>query len=184
MSSRPSPAGRLLPIAVALACAAAAGVFLPACSDDSPEHPAEPAPPAGSLVTASDCKSGKLAIDGEDPSSVDCVEWTYAGDGTLAVTHVNAGLNCCPGTIAAEIEIIGSAIAITEREGDDAEPCDCLCLFDLDYEFSGLSAGPCTLTFHEAYLPSGAAVLTVTIDLATEPEGSFCVSRDTYPWSI
>lgn len=176
---------RRLFCALALACGGAAAALLLACSEDSPKNPARPGSPSpavGGLVAATDCKPAKLAVDDKYDPDVDCVVWTYDGQGALAIKHVNAGLNCCPGTIAADIQISGAEIEITAREGDDADPCDCLCLFDLDYEFTGIPAGPCTLIVHEIYLPAGAEILSVVIDLAVEPEGAFCVPRSTYPW--
>ena len=60
--------------------------------------------------------------------------------------------------------------------------CDCLCLFDLDYEITNLPPGVYTIRVNEPYLWEGAEVLEFTVDLSAVPSGSHCVYRDHYPW--
>lgn len=153
------------------------------CSVDSVDTGRPPASSGGELVSATGCKSEAYGLL-DLPADRDCILWDYDGEGTLRVTHINAGLNCCPGTIQADIDVDGNAITIAEREGDDSEPCRCLCLYDLFYEFTGIAAEECTISFVEQYLGEGAEPLTVTVDLSLEPQGSHCVQRDDYPWGL
>jgi len=138
--------------------------------------------PEGSLVFTTGCKDPQMLSPGAAPANLDCISWEYDGSGKLSLMHVNAGLNCCPGTIRAEIVIEGDSITITENEGEDSEPCRCLCLYDLGYEITGIEDGTYTLRFVEEYLQPGDGALEVTVDLAAEPEGSLCLPRSSYPW--
>jgi heat shock protein HslJ len=90
-----------------------------------------PEDPLGQLVYATECKDGITAVRYDLPSNQECIVWKYDGSGRLRIIHVNACLNCCPGTIMGEIDIDGFNITISEAEGDDAVPCYCLCLYDL-----------------------------------------------------
>ena len=154
------------------------------CSDEiTPPVDKVPSELSGTLIHASGCKDNIYGFDAGAPTDLDCVTWDWDGSDKLRLVHVNAGLNCCPGTIVGLIGIDGSVITIEETEGDDAIMCRCLCLYDLTYEIAGISGGAITITFIEPYVPDGGEPLTVTVDLGTEPTGSHCVNRDTYPWS-
>jgi hypothetical protein len=151
------------------------------CSDEiTPPGSRSPSDVSGMLVRTTGCK--EIIYGLAAPATLDCVSWDWDGSDTLSVVHVNAALNCCPGTIVGLVNIDGSNISIEESEGDDALMCYCLCLYDLTYEISGISGGEITITFVEPYRPEGAEILTVTVDLEAEPTGSQCVHRDTYPW--
>jgi hypothetical protein len=154
------------------------------CSDEvAPPGGKIPADLSGTLVNATGCKDNIFGVDFDAPVILDCMSWNWDGSDTLSLVHVNAGLNCCPGTIVGLVTIDGSSITIEETEGDDAIMCHCLCLYDLYYEISGITGGEITITFIEPYLDEGAEVLTTVIDLDTEPVGSFCLHRENYPWS-
>ncbi len=154
------------------------------CSDEiTPPVDKVPSELSGTLVHATGCKDIVYEFDAGAPTDLDCVTWDWDGSDTLRLVHVNAGLNCCPGTIVGLVSVVGSVITIEETEGDDAIMCHCLCLYDLTYEIAGISGGALTITFIEPYVPDGGKPLTVTVDLGTEPTGSHCVNRDTYPWS-
>jgi hypothetical protein len=118
----------------------------------------------------------------EPPSGLDCIEWSYDGSGILTIKHINAALNCCPGTITADIEFDGNTILVYEREGDDWEPCHCLCLYDLTYQFNDIEPEVYTVRFIEKYIPAGSEILRLTIDLSSQCEGYHCLSRNAYPW--
>ncbi|MDD3643453.1 MAG: hypothetical protein PHQ19_08340 [Candidatus Krumholzibacteria bacterium] len=161
----------------------AIAILASGCTTDTVDTAREPLPVSGALVASSpECKTDVVGLGPELPSDQDCLTWEYDGEGTLRIVHANAGLNCCPGTIRADVEIDGSEIVITPDEGEDGSPCRCLCLYDLVYELSGISAEEYTITVVEQYLPEGAAILAVTVDLSLIPEGSYCVERGTYPW--
>jgi len=141
--------------------------------------------PAGALLETTDCKeflantSGQLdefAPGQED----DCIEYQYNGANTLILRHINAGFNCCPGEITAEIDFNNSLITITERE--EKQDCRCLCLFDLDYEVINLAPGVYTLRIIEPYVEGGDQVLEVTLELLSATSDSHCLQRNYYPW--
>ena len=118
----------------------------------------------------------------EPPSpDMDCIDYSFE-DGVLHLTHINAGFNCCPGEISADITVEGDMITITEHE--DMKGCHCLCLFDVEYEIENLEAGEYTIRFIELYTEEGDDPLEFPVDLASVPQGDFCVERHHYPWDI
>jgi hypothetical protein len=143
---------------------------------------APPYHPVGFFLGYEGCKEFQrgAVLDGTPPDQ-DCMEYQYDGQSLLLLKHVNAGFNCCP-EIAADISIEDNLITIEEIElsGD----CDCICLFDMDYEIRDLPPGEYTITVVEPYVPEGEQVLEFTVDLVSSPAGSFCVYRDYYPWGV
>jgi len=141
--------------------------------------------PAGALLQRTDCKqflaNASGTLDEFAPGQEDdCIEYQYNGTNTLVLRHINAGFNCCPGEITAEIEFNSSLITITETEREQG--CRCLCLFDLDYEVVNLAPGVYTLRIIEPYLEAGDQVLEVTLELLSAASGTFCLQRNYYPW--
>jgi hypothetical protein len=137
--------------------------------------------PEGSLIGWYGCKSWSKSTPPESATpDQDCLYWEYDGESVLQLIHVNAGANCCPDDIVAEITIESPEITIEEAEVLST-PCYCLCLFDVDYEILGLGPGEYTITILGMYLGS-MEPLQVTIDLAANPSGYFCVERTQYPW--
>ena len=141
--------------------------------------------PAGVLLQSNGCKqfladaAGQLENFAPGPYE-DCLEFHYNGTDTLVLKHINAGFNCCPGEITAEIYFHSSLITITEREQEHG--CDCLCLFDLDYEVVDLVPGVYTLRIIEPYVEEGDQVLELTLELWSATSDTFCLQRDYYPW--
>ena len=137
----------------------------------------------GSLVTYSGCKEFHSAnyINGT-PSSNDCIEYQYDGESVLLIKHVNAGFNCCPDEILAEIRVSGNEIIIEEKEEMDM-PCPCLCLYDLDYEIANLKPGKYEIKVIEPYITEGDDILETVLDLSSATSGSFCIERIHYPWN-
>ena len=139
-------------------------------------------PPIGILLNYEGCKEFPkgASMDGTPPDQ-DCIEYQYDGSNVLLLKHINAGFNCCP-EITTDITIEDNVITIEEIElsGD----CDCLCLFDLDYEIRNLQPGEYTIRVIEPYVPEGEEILEFTVDLVSSPSGSYCVYRDFYPWGI
>lgn len=138
---------------------------------------------SGSLVGWSGCKSWSKNTppDSAQPDQ-DCIYWQYDGESVLQLLHANAGANCCPDDIIAEISISGAEIVIEEQEVL-THPCYCLCLFDVDYEIVGISPGEYTITILGLYL-DGMEPLQVTIDLVANPTGYYCIERTVYPWGV
>lgn len=139
--------------------------------------------PEGTLVSWFGCKSwSKSAPPDSAAPDQDCLYWEYDGQSVLDLLHMNTGANCCPEEITGEITIQGFEITIVEDEILEA-PCDCLCLFDVSYEIEGLSPGEYTITILGLYLRD-MDPLQVTIDLAANSSGYFCLERTEYPWGV
>lgn len=141
--------------------------------------------PVGMLTGNSGCKgtqdTGTGQLEGVFASQArDCFQYQYDGSGTLTLTHVNAGFNCCPGEISATVSFIGHQIVISEFES--AAECHCLCLYDLNYVLEGLEPGVYTIRFVEPYMDDGDEVLEFSVDLSSAVSGERCINRTTYPW--
>ena len=135
--------------------------------------------PAGSMTGVSDCL---IPFDVNFvPDTDDCVAFSYDGEGTLLVSHLNTAFNCCP-IISAEITISGDTVVIEEIESLDQGGCSCLCLFNIDYEITDLSPGEYTLKLLGNYLAPGAEPLEAQINLNSTPTDTICVFRGFYPW--
>jgi hypothetical protein len=95
------------------------------------------------------------------------------------LTHVNAVFNCCLDSISADIQYPrdpANVIAITEIEFAD-NPCDCLCLFDVDYTIPIIISGTYTIKVIGVHLGPQYEVLEVTIDLTEPISGEECIVR-------
>ena len=165
------------PVLCLLAGALAVVLALLAEGCSSPSGP----DPVGRLVARTDCKSfGAPGAAAASPSSRECVEYDYDGRGRLKLKHVNAGFNCCPGTISATVEVSNGDILIKERESSSL--CDCDCLYDVDYEIAGLAGGTWRISVIGPYQPDGDPPLEFLVDLSQASSGSYCVERTRYPW--
>ena len=71
-----------------------------------------------------------------------------AGTGTLGVVHTDATHNCCAEAdeIVIALEVDGTTIKLTEA-ATVANPCRCLCCFDVEATLSDLDAGTYTVEF-------------------------------------
>jgi len=141
--------------------------------------------PTGALLESNGCKqflsNASGPVDEFAPGQhEDCIEYRYNGTDILVLRHINAGFNCCPGKITADIEFSGNMITITEIEAEQA--CDCLCLFDLDYEIINLAHGEYTIRIIEPYIDPPDQVLEFTLQLLSETSGHYCLQRNYYPW--
>jgi hypothetical protein len=136
--------------------------------------------PVGTLLRYGDCKNWPAAGTPGTTRGSDqrCIEYRYDGR-KLELKHVNAGFNCCPGDIGAEIRVAGNVITITEREA--AAGCHCLCLFDLDMLIEDLPAAEYFIQVHEPYIRDGEP-LQFSVRLAAGTSGAYCRPRTDYPW--
>jgi len=135
---------------------------------------------SGELLTHSDCKSNLKTT--AEPDSLSCAVYSYdAATKVLQLTHINAGFNCCPGTLSCSFKLLGDTIRITEEEQEAL--CSCNCLFDMEMEISGVERSSYVIEFIEPYAGDMDALL-FEIDLAAETDGSFCVTRKSYPWGM
>jgi len=139
---------------------------------------------SGAVVGNGPCKTFVKTADVDTiPSNQDCIEYTYDGEGTLQLRHINAGLNCCP-VIVAEFSLTPESITITQIDSLYMGGCDCLCLFDIDYLITGVPPGVYTLVVDEVITFQGEDPLEFPIDLTTATSGIFCVEREYYPWGF
>ena len=154
------------------------------CGDERlTESGEDPAQPYGSLLSAGGCKDFIADRAVVDPSLYfDCFEYSYDPAGELLLTHINAGLNCCPGTIQADISIEGRTITISEREGPDAPWCHCLCLYDIEYRFTDISPGRWTIVF-KGPCTGDEEDLQGEVILDTAGNDLICLERFIYPWN-
>jgi hypothetical protein len=144
-----------------------------------------PSSPTGSLIDYEGCKD--FSIGGATdtiPPDQDCMAYQYDGAGVLLLLHVNAGFNCCPTEILADVTIEDDIITIVEDESLEGGGCFCLCLFDVNYRIEDLPPGEYTIRVYGMYLDEGDQILEFTVDLASLPSGAHCVYRDYYPWGI
>jgi hypothetical protein len=141
--------------------------------------------PSGTVLGSEGCKEfQKEVLADSTPPDQDCIQYQYDGEGVLLLKHVNAGFNCCPDEILADITIVENVITIGEGESLEDGGCDCLCLFDVNYQISDLPPGEYTIVVHQLHLIEGDEILQFTVDLVSSPSGSHCVHRDHYPWGI
>ena len=127
-----------------------------------------------------DLKSGTETLQLAD--NLSCAEYTYDDtDKKLIINHLNAGFNCCPESLYCTVSLQNNLIIIKELE---VEPlCDCLCLYDLVIEIEEVAKKKYQIEIQEPY--SGEQdKLIFSVDLSANTSGSFCATRDSYPWDI
>ena len=136
----------------------------------------------GKLTSFTNCKSFKNFYASDSvASNYSCAEFTYVNN-TLSITHINAGFNCCPGSLDADISFANDTITISEYETESA--CDCNCLYDLEFEIYNLETSVYHIVFDEPYIVSQNEELNFNISLIDSVQGSFCVERSHYPWGL
>jgi hypothetical protein len=133
--------------------------------------------PHGYAVNTGDCKGSGAAPSAQSVAGLTCITYEYDNQGTLSLTHQNAGLNCCP-VPTLTVAIDGNTITV--NESDDGL-CDCYCLYDIAYRVENLPPGQYRIIVNEA-IPGGGEPLDFAVDLVQSPSGQFCVDRSNYPW--
>lgn len=143
--------------------------------------------PVASLESYHGCKTFNEEISASSLVSLfydqnqDCIEYQYNGDSVLEIRHINAGFNCCPGTIVAQININDNIIVIKESETEQG--CFCQCLFDVNYKIEGLMPGKYTIKIIEPCTSDQDEKLEFVLDLFRATSGTHCVDRNHYPWT-
>ena len=140
-------------------------------------------PAAGTLLSYNGCKTFQRDTDKENPQNdprKECLEYEYDGTDVLYLNHINAGFNCCPGKIVAEIDIKNNIITIIEKETDPS--CRCLCLFDVKYKFLNLEQGEYRIRIEGPCHSEAEKALEFTLKLFSPLSGIHCVNRTNYPW--
>jgi hypothetical protein len=120
----------------------------------------------------------------------ECIEWEYdTGDGTLRIRHVNSGFNCCILGVTADVAVNRDTILIHEFEQLDDGGCRCLCLYNLEFSAAVIDPGAYVMRVSGPYMApwqpdSGeSADIIFTCNLADDSNGTYCVSREHYPWN-
>lgn len=149
----------------------------------APECPPDSLP-AGTLVDHSGC------ITSDDrgawvPNTVECVEYLYDGIGTLQLTHTNALFNCCFDSLTADIDIGDNIIDIVEHEHPFGGMCDCICLYDINYEILNLPPAVYTIRVSNVYMENygNGEIIEFTVDLTQSLSGIYCIERPYLPLS-
>lgn len=139
--------------------------------------------PTATLIKYSDCKNNAGILSDTVLNNQDCIEYNYNNkERILKLKHINAGFNCCPGNITADISINNDAIILNEKEQNAG--CHCNCLFDIEYEIKNFSSMIFKIVVVEPYRPVNEDVLEFNVDLNIQPTGKFCVERNNYPWNM
>ncbi|MBN1145362.1 MAG: hypothetical protein JXA72_13105 [Bacteroidales bacterium] len=139
---------------------------------------------SGKLLEYSDCKSFTKSATDEAiiADTLSCIHYQYdAEKRQLNMKHVNTGFNCCPEELYCSFSMISDTIVI--KESEKSALCDCNCLFDMDIEITGVDARKYQVKVVEPYAVN-MDKLIFEVDLAHQPEGSFCVTRKDYPWGV
>ena len=135
----------------------------------------------GGVTSVSECKSNSTFYKTSVPNNQTCVIYSYNGHNKLLVTHINAGFNCCPKTISADIKLMGRDIVITEKEEESA--CSCLCLYDVNFEVNNITPGNYFINFIEPYAEQGPPI-AFDANLTTARTDTLYFSRNYYPWGV
>jgi len=155
---------KLLPIVLLL-------IFIPSCETE-PEL-------TGGLLDVSgikhtDCKAFKSLTSNKQ----DCVEYETIDGNYLKINRINVAFNCCIDEVNISSSIDqNQSITVTETE-KCATPCDCICLYDLEYTLGPLEFGTYTLYIVEEY----ADTMSIEIDFSATSQGEYCEERNSYPW--
>jgi len=158
--------------------------LLVVCCDEENNKNNPPSSLAGELTGHSSCKNKRksASLDSATSDSLSCIDYSFDEvSKKLSLRHMNAGFNCCPESLYCEIDLHQDTIIIQEFEEDGL--CDCNCLYDLDFEITGVDADQYLVRFIEPYAGDQEEII-FGIDLEKDREGSFCVIRKQYPWGL
>jgi hypothetical protein len=137
----------------------------------------------GKLTSHSNCKSSASSLKYlsiADTSS--CVVYSFnATNNTLSFKHINTVFNCCPEEIYCKVSLSNDTIFIEESE--KSHLCLCLCLFDLNLDFSAVEAKKYQVKIIEPYSEDKDQII-FGIDLTQNTGGSYCVTRKGYPYGM
>ncbi len=109
----------------------------------------------------------------------DCIEYQTVNDSYLKIYRTNAAFNCCIDNI--NITSTNQEGIITVKETEICpHPCDCICLYDLEYIIGPLEYGNYTLRVVEEY----ADTMIVEFEFSSTTQGNYCEVREVYPWGV
>ncbi len=148
-------------------------IMFAACEDEPIENP------QGKVTKYSECKNFTSFYKSMNSNSESCIIYSYNGINKLLLTHVNAGFNCCPNSIYATVNLDGNKLII--NEGENANDCRCLCLYDIEIAINNISPGNYTIVVNEPYAENGPP-FEFEVNLNSAITDSMCVGRNYYPW--
>ena len=134
--------------------------------------------PSAEFTDLSECLN-ELTKDA--PFELGCIDWQYSA-GTLNITHVNGGFNCCVDVVSDGIYINGNTIRIYEIDSTVGEGCPCMCCYDVSYTVNNVAPDTYRIVVNEPNLYPADEYLDIVVDLVAEPSGRECVDRHEYPW--
>ena len=142
------------------------------------ENEQEPIP--GKLIVTdkkhTDCKSFKSFTSPKQ----DCVEYRTIDSNYLKINRVNVAFNCCIDDVNIKSSVDqNNIITILETEVCSS-PCDCNCLYDLEYTIGPLEYKVYTLRIIEEY----ADTMVIEFEFSQSTEGEYCEERNSYPWDV
>lgn len=160
------------------------GLITLSCDKENENNKSKQLVLTGELINNSTCKYElkTSTVVTSTPDSLSCVEYCFdAENNKLTLKHINAGFNCCPGSLYIQTSLNGNTIIIQEYEANAL--CDCNCLYDLDIELNGVVAEKYQIIFIEPYAIDQQEIL-FEVDLDNNSEGEYCVTRNLYPWGV
>ena len=127
-------------------------------------------------IKHSDCKSAKSLESG----SQDCVEYQVINNNYLKIKRINIAFNCCiDGVLVLIKDTEENEIIIHENE-IISTPCNCICLYDIEYTLGPLDFGTYTFNIIEQY----ADTMKFEVDFTPTTNGKYCEERTGYPWDV
>ncbi len=133
------------------------------------------------LTNYSSCKRNKSLTADEIPNTQSCIKYSYnESTKKLSIQHINAGFNCNIDGIGCNVSLKANTLTFEEYEtGLNAK---CNCIYDIDIEVNNLEKNSYTLKFIEPLIDVENRISFI-IDLTSNTEGSYCVTRNNYPWA-
>jgi hypothetical protein len=138
----------------------------------------------GQLISNSTCKNDLKSSSQvvATPDNLTCVEYSFDKEKSkLTIKHINSGFNCCPDSLYCKVKLKGDTIMIQEFE--KSALCKCNCLYDLDIEVNSVEMKNYQIKFIEPYVGEQTKLI-FDIDLTKDSNGTFCVTRNQYPWGM
>jgi hypothetical protein len=154
-------------------------ILICSCSDDSNEPSGSI---SGSLYHNSGCtgsggtgSGGTIQVE-EYPRHLGAITYEYInGSNLLKLKHFNAEFNCCLTYSASVVESSGQKISITYKI--ETDPCDCVCLYNMETHVNNVARTKYTIDFVGLYNKQGEKVL-LEIDLSQQTTGELVFERD------
>ncbi len=122
------------------------------------------------------CKTFKSLVD----KNQDCIEYQTADSNYLKINRINVAFNCCIDNVKIHTSIDQDWVITVKETEICPQPCDCICLYDLEYTIGPLEYGTYLLQIVEEY----ADTMTVEFKFSGSTQGSYCELRDGYPWDV